>query len=50
MSELNGTMIEFAANGDTTQGYLSKPESGSGPGVIVLQEWWGLVGHMRALY
>ena len=37
-----GQMIEFAANGGTTKGYLSKPASGSGPGVIVVQEWWGL--------
>jgi carboxymethylenebutenolidase len=35
-------MVEFASNGDTAQGYLSVPPSGSGPGVIVVQEWWGL--------
>ena len=23
-------------------GYLVKPASGSGPGVLVIQEWWGL--------
>lgn len=28
-------------------GYLAVPESGSGPGVIVLQEWWGLVPHIK---
>ena len=28
-------------------GYLATPESGSGPGVIVIQEWWGLTDHMR---
>lgn len=28
-------------------GYLSVPESGSGPGVIVIQEWWGLVPHIK---
>ncbi len=37
-----GEMIEFAANGHTARGYLTTPASGSGPGVIVLQEWWGL--------
>ncbi len=47
MTELNGTIVEFAANGGKTTGYLTKPESGEGPGVIVLQEWWGLVGHIK---
>ena len=37
-----GEMIEFPSNGHTARGYLSTPTSGSGPGVIVLQEWWGL--------
>ncbi|MCA1594580.1 MAG: dienelactone hydrolase family protein [Acidobacteria bacterium] len=40
-------MIEFDSNGGKAQGYLSIPVSGSGPGVIVLQEWWGLVPHIR---
>jgi carboxymethylenebutenolidase len=34
--------VEFQSNGDTATGYLATPESGSGPGVIVLQEWWGM--------
>ena len=42
-----GQMIEFPTNGTTTRGYLSLPEGGSGPGVIVLQEWWGLVDHIK---
>lgn len=42
-----GKSIEFQANGGTTSGYLSVPESGSGPGVVVLQEWWGLVDHIK---
>jgi carboxymethylenebutenolidase len=41
-----GTMIEFRANGDAASGYLALPPSGSGPGLIVLQEWWGLVDHI----
>lgn len=28
-------------------GYLSLPPSGSGPGLILLQEWWGLVDHIK---
>ena len=42
-----GQMIEFPVNGITGRGYLATPESGSGPGVIVIQEWWGLVDHIK---
>ncbi|MGO9913077.1 MAG: dienelactone hydrolase family protein [Acidimicrobiales bacterium] len=42
-----GEMIEFPSNGTTGGGYLATPESGSGPGVIVIQEWWGLVDHIK---
>jgi carboxymethylenebutenolidase len=42
-----GQMIEFQSNGGTTKGYLSVPESGRGPGVVVIQEWWGLVPHIK---
>lgn len=37
-----GTMIDFASNGLGARGYLAMPDEGSGPGVIVVQEWWGL--------
>ena len=42
-----GEMVEFASNGSTAGGYLATPESGTGPGVIVIQEWWGLVDHIE---
>ncbi|HKG14088.1 MAG TPA: dienelactone hydrolase family protein [Pyrinomonadaceae bacterium] len=42
-----GEMIEFESNGGTTSGYLATPESGKGPGVVVIQEWWGLVPHIK---
>ena len=35
-------MIEFTSDGGTARGYLATPASGSGPGIVVLQEWWGL--------
>jgi carboxymethylenebutenolidase len=38
--------VTFASNGGQAHGYLAKPASGSGPGVIVVQEWWGLDDHM----
>ena len=42
-----GEMVEFPSNGTSGQGYLATPESGSGPGVVVIQEWWGLVPHIK---
>ena len=39
--------VEFQSNGGTAPGYLATPESGSGPGTIVLQEWWGLEAHIK---
>jgi carboxymethylenebutenolidase len=42
-----GKMVEFPTNGRTTQGYLATPASGKGPGIIVIQEWWGLVPHIK---
>ena len=42
-----GEMVEFPSNGQTAQGYLATPSSGSGPGVVVIQEWWGLVPHIK---
>ena len=34
--------VTFPSNGSDASGYLTLPESGRGPGVIVVQEWWGL--------
>jgi carboxymethylenebutenolidase len=39
--------ISFTANGHQTDGYLARPEIGGGPGIIVIQEWWGLVPHIE---
>ena len=46
-----GRDIEFASGtaGESVRGYLALPASGRGPGVIVIQEWWGLVDHIRSL-
>jgi carboxymethylenebutenolidase len=38
--------VTFGSNGGTAYGYLALPESGSGPGVVVIQEWWGLTSHI----
>jgi len=44
-----GEIIEFPSNGTNGQGYLATPAGGSGPGVVVIQEWWGLVDHIKEL-
>ena len=44
-----GRNVDFPSNGHTCQGYLAVPESGKGPGVVVIQEWWGLVPHIEDL-
>jgi len=38
--------VTFPTDADSCEGYLALPKSGKGPGVIVIQEWWGLVGHI----
>jgi len=42
-----GEEIQFQAGDEEVAAYLSLPASGDGPGVLVLQEWWGLVDHIR---
>ena len=36
----------FPSAGAQAHGYLALPPSGSGPGVVVIQEWWGLTDHI----
>jgi carboxymethylenebutenolidase len=38
-----GEPVEFPSNAHTCQGYFA----GKGPGVVVIQEWWGLVPHIE---
>lgn len=42
-------MVEFASNGGSAAGYLARPASGSGPGVLVIQEWWGLSDDLKVM-
>ena len=41
-----GEVLSFPANGHTASGYLALPAGERGPGVVVIQEWWGLVDHI----
>jgi carboxymethylenebutenolidase len=44
-----GEIIEFPGNGSRSRGYIAVPPNGpeSGPGIVVLQEWWGLVDQIK---
>lgn len=44
-----GEMVRYPSNGNTAAGYLAVPAAGAGPGVVVIQEFWGLVGHVTAV-
>jgi len=44
---MSGKMVKFGSDGSSASGYLAVPEGGSGPGIIVFQEWWGLVDHIK---
>jgi carboxymethylenebutenolidase len=46
---MSGSLVQFPANSHTCEGYLSLPPKGTGPGLIVIQEWWGLVDHIKTL-
>lgn len=40
-----GSIVSFGTHG--ASGYLAPAATGRGPGVVVIQEWWGLVPHIR---
>ena len=45
-----GSMVTFPSNGETAGGYLARAAAGGAPrGVLVIQEWWGLDGHIRSV-
>ena len=45
---IKSQMIEYPSNDHQTPAYLVHPGDATGhPGVIVIQEWWGLVPHIK---
>jgi carboxymethylenebutenolidase len=44
-----GEMVSYPSNGGTSEGYLALPSGAGGPAVVVIQEWWGLVPHIRSV-
>jgi carboxymethylenebutenolidase len=48
MVDIHTEMIKFPSNEHETPGYLARPAAGSSfPGVVVIQEWWGLNDHIK---
>ena len=41
--------VTFVSNGSEAHGYLALPASGRAPGLIVIQEWWGLTDHIAGM-
>jgi carboxymethylenebutenolidase len=41
--------VTFPSNGAQAHGYLAISPSGDGPGLVVIQEWWGLTAHIASL-
>src|SRR5437868_3230915 len=40
--------VDFPSNGSTASGFLARPDSDTPvPGIVVIQEWWGLNAHIK---
>lgn len=44
-----GSLVDFECGAERFAGYHARPAAGHGPAVVVLQEWWGLVGHIKSV-
>jgi dienelactone hydrolase len=48
MRTLKTRMAKFPSNSHTTPGYLAQPDNQDRhPAIVVIQEWWGLVPHIK---
>ncbi len=48
MKQVSTEMIEFSSNNHLTPGYLASPVGdGPFPAIVAIQEWWGLIPHMK---
>ncbi len=48
MTKIQTESIQFPSDSHTTPGYLAQPDDGKPhPGIVVIQEWWGLVPHIK---
>jgi carboxymethylenebutenolidase len=46
---MKGTRVSIPVNGSSIEVYIAPAAGGRGPGVIVIQEWWGLVPHIESV-
>ena len=44
-----GETVSFPSNGNTASGYIARAKGGTGKGVIVIQEWWGLNDNIKGI-
>jgi carboxymethylenebutenolidase len=44
-----GEGIRFSSNGGTCEAYLARPVAARAPGVLVIQEWWGLNDNIKRI-
>jgi carboxymethylenebutenolidase len=44
-----GEMVEFFGDAEKADGYFATPAEGAGPGLLVIQEWWGLVPQLKGV-
>jgi carboxymethylenebutenolidase len=48
MTPITTRMLDYPINAHSTPGYLARPaDDVVYPGVVVIQEWWGLVPHIQ---
>ena len=48
MANIKTQLIEFSINAHSAPGYLAQPDDDQlHPGIVVIQEWWGLVPHIK---
>jgi carboxymethylenebutenolidase len=48
LADVRTESVEYPTNGETGEGFLAAPEGeGPFPGIIVVQEWWGLDDHIK---
>jgi carboxymethylenebutenolidase len=48
-TDMGSTVTFNRPDGQPVNGYLAEPASGQGPGVVVIQEWWGLNDQIRGV-